>query len=290
MSRTDAWMPLYIGDYLADTMHLNAQEHGAYLLLLMHYWRNGPLLDDDKVLAGICRTSKTTWERHIATAVRAFFVHENGRLHQKRMDVEREKAAQISAKRREAGSRGGAEKAARVSNEINTPAVANAKQTPSKRVANEWQKPPHAGARASASPSQLQLPKKDTEANASAEPVGPAPADAPVPDARTSLWREGLPRLQRLTGKPAGSSRTLLGDLVKRAGDDCALVSAALFEAEQARPIEPVPWLIRTIQFRRGDLRPATTDKPSKLAWMTQDDDARGSRFDFDGFAEEIHH
>ena len=55
MSRTDTWMPLYIGDYLADTTHLSMAEHGAYLLLIMTYWRTGPLPDNDKALANMPR-------------------------------------------------------------------------------------------------------------------------------------------------------------------------------------------------------------------------------------------
>lgn len=98
MSKTTTWMPLNIGDYLADTMHLRAAEHGAYLLLLMHYWRNGPLPDDDAKLSGIARMTRDEWSE-ISATIREFFHLENGQLHQKRADDERAKAEQISSKR-----------------------------------------------------------------------------------------------------------------------------------------------------------------------------------------------
>jgi uncharacterized protein YdaU (DUF1376 family) len=61
MAKPDTYMPLVIGDYLKDTMHLGATEHGAYLLLLMHYWTNGALVDNPRQLAAICRCDAQTW-------------------------------------------------------------------------------------------------------------------------------------------------------------------------------------------------------------------------------------
>jgi uncharacterized protein YdaU (DUF1376 family) len=45
MSRN--WMPIYWGDYLRDTRHFNTEQHGAYLLLIAHYWQNGSLPTDE---------------------------------------------------------------------------------------------------------------------------------------------------------------------------------------------------------------------------------------------------
>jgi uncharacterized protein YdaU (DUF1376 family) len=102
MSHNDTWMPLYIGDYLGDTMELDGAQHGAYLLLLMYYWRNGPLPIDDAKLAQIARTDIRLWKKLVGPVVRAFFHEQDGRLHQKRCDLELAKVEGISAKRRAA--------------------------------------------------------------------------------------------------------------------------------------------------------------------------------------------
>ena len=93
------WMPLYVGDYLADTAHLRAVEHGAYLLLIMHYWRTQGLPSDDAALARIARVTNAEWKK-IKPVIKTLF--SDGWKH-KRIEFEMTQAAIIS----EAGKRGG---------------------------------------------------------------------------------------------------------------------------------------------------------------------------------------
>jgi uncharacterized protein YdaU (DUF1376 family) len=99
MSR--AWMPFYVSDYLADTGHLTTAEHGAYMLLIMHYWSNGGLPDDDRKLARICRMSPDEW-RDVRETLSDFF-HDGWR--HKRIDAEFLKAAERSEKASAAAGR-----------------------------------------------------------------------------------------------------------------------------------------------------------------------------------------
>ena len=56
------YIQLYPADYLADTAHLNAAQHGAYLLLIMNYWQTGaPLKDSNVRLANVARMSQQEW-------------------------------------------------------------------------------------------------------------------------------------------------------------------------------------------------------------------------------------
>ena len=54
------YMQLYIADYLADTMHLSAEEHGAYLLLMVNYWQTGKPIPKNR-LAKIARLTNERW-------------------------------------------------------------------------------------------------------------------------------------------------------------------------------------------------------------------------------------
>jgi len=88
-STPTTWMPLDIGDYLADTMDLSAEYHGAYLLLIMHYWKNrGPIKNDKKSIKNVCKVSSNICEE----ILRRFFQLSDGVWHHRRIDDELNKA------------------------------------------------------------------------------------------------------------------------------------------------------------------------------------------------------
>ena len=86
-AKPDAWMPLYIGDWDGDTGHLTCEQDGAYGRLVRHYWRNGPLADDDRSLACIVRKDLAGWRR-LRPVLVTFFTVEDGVWRHKRVDAE----------------------------------------------------------------------------------------------------------------------------------------------------------------------------------------------------------
>lgn len=165
--KNDTWMPLYIGDYLADTSRLSTEQHGAYLLILMDYWRNGPPLDDDEELASISKLSLQQWRKH-AAKLRSMFEPRDGRLTQKRADQERQRAGLISSKRSEAGKAGAAAKWGKTDGKAMANAMANG-------MANVQQND---------GPSQSQIPKTENTERAATSTVVPRASD-PETDGHT---------------------------------------------------------------------------------------------------------
>ncbi|HDX4047730.1 TPA: DUF1376 domain-containing protein [Enterobacter soli] len=65
------YMQLYIADYLADTMHLSTEEHGAYLLLMFNYWQTGRPIPKNR-LSKIARLSNDRWSA-VEPSLKEFF-------------------------------------------------------------------------------------------------------------------------------------------------------------------------------------------------------------------------
>lgn len=106
-SKPDEFLPLFIGPYLKDTLHLSTEQHGAYLLLLMAYWvAQGPLPDDDAVLSAITKSDLKTWRKSLRKIVEKFFIISDGKWHQKKADYELGRAVGLVKSRSEAGKRG----------------------------------------------------------------------------------------------------------------------------------------------------------------------------------------
>jgi uncharacterized protein YdaU (DUF1376 family) len=91
------WMPIYWRDYLGDTADFTTLEHGAYLLLIAHYWINGSLPDDDARLARIAKVSRQQWvfiRGHIAEKFTEHWRHS-------RIEHEFAKALKLHERKRE---------------------------------------------------------------------------------------------------------------------------------------------------------------------------------------------
>ncbi len=103
--KPDLWMPLYIADYLADTSRLSTEQHGAYLLLLMDYWRSGPPPDNDTILAQITKLPHDAWS--IARSIlHPLFQVRDGFWFHKRVEKELAKARNLQVIAHERGKKG----------------------------------------------------------------------------------------------------------------------------------------------------------------------------------------
>lgn len=105
------YIQLYVSDYLADTMHLTAEEHGAYLLLIMNYWQTEKPIPESR-LQGITRVFNDRWTTVKSSLSDFFKIDENGCWYHERIEKDLEKIKLKSQQASEAG-RKSAEKRAK---------------------------------------------------------------------------------------------------------------------------------------------------------------------------------
>lgn len=184
------WMPLYVGDFLADTAHLSATETGIYMRLIMHCWQHGTIPKDDKTLARISHCDARVWRQYRETVLQFFDLVNDVSMHHKRVTHELHRSEEISNKRKDA-----------------------ALQKHSKSSPNAEQLQTHA--RASSQP-QSHLQKKETEAYASGAEAPPDPSE---PE------RQFFKRVREVLGKSAGGQGA---KLLKVAGGNVALARSKI--------------------------------------------------------------
>lgn len=105
------WMPLFWGDFLANTMHLSAQEAGAYLFLIAHAWEHDGNIPGDRVrLSRIAHVRTDRWNE-VWKTLEPFFEKSRDPMitgtsdhgyHHQRVTAELQRLGKISSKRKEA--------------------------------------------------------------------------------------------------------------------------------------------------------------------------------------------
>ena len=105
---SDPYYSWYPGDYLRDTQDLSLTEHGAYRIMLDHYYCEYELPSDCSRLYRICRAFSED-ERHAVDSIanRYFKENGNGLLINKRAEIEIEKRKEFIKNQSEKGKKSG---------------------------------------------------------------------------------------------------------------------------------------------------------------------------------------
>lgn len=112
------WFAFDADAYTGDTAHLTCEEHGAYLLLMLAYYRSEkPLPATDRALASICKLTPERW-LECRPALAPFFVDADGVWRHERCDAEiakrkAEYEKHVARAKAGANARWGAENASR---------------------------------------------------------------------------------------------------------------------------------------------------------------------------------
>ena len=95
------WMPLYVGDFIADTMHLSATETGIYIRLIMHCWMHeGRIPTDDGQLARISHCDSRLWRQYKTKVLGFFCAVDASTMQHRRVSTELLRCEEISNKRK----------------------------------------------------------------------------------------------------------------------------------------------------------------------------------------------
>ena len=213
------FMQLYVGDYLADTLDLTTEQHGAYLLMLMTMWQHDAKLPNDPVkLARIARMTPAKF-RSVWGEIGRFFQVEGDKITNPRLTKERKKAAEKSSKRAAAGRAGGQAKALK-DNEA--------------RLANAMPMPQHS------SDTRVQKEEEDTDVSLSGASHRPLDdISKAVHDYNDAAQRAGWPTVKTMADARRRALRSRLKDCGGNDGWKAAMERAAASDFLCGRTSKP---------------------------------------------------
>jgi uncharacterized protein YdaU (DUF1376 family) len=252
MSKVDVWMPLFVADYLADTSRLTLTEHGAYLRLLMDYWRNGAPPDDDATLARILGIDRRAWCK-LRAQIAPFFVIQNGRWTHKRVEQElagaRERSGKAAEKAKTAATRRWQlERERRGGPEADAPSIAPSIPGPMP------------GALPQAMPEQCPSP---VTCSVPTEQAQSAPEDP-----NKEAWRRGVALLTRAGRMAEPKARSLFGRILSdNTGTEARDLLPYIVKAEGLGTQDPQGYLIacaKAVAQRRAQ---GGASAPNVAAW-----------------------
>lgn len=218
----------YHSDALAGMMPLTLEERGAYNTLLdLIYDRGGPLIDNERLLAGYMNCSIRKWRmiRDELIAKRKISINRDGLITNGRAEKEIENQSKTHRKLIEAGSKGGR---TRAENE---------------KKDNENNESGQATLEAGLSDPQA-IPEARSQNSSVPNGTG---AEAPPVDLVKLMFDDGV-ALLTAAGVPDRNARSLLGKWRGQVGDDEVRLALAEARAAPGGISDPVAWF--TARFK----------------------------------------
>lgn len=200
------WMAFNVADYVANTLHLTARQHGAYILLICAAWGNkGILPGSDAGLMAIAKLSNKEWKQDGDT-LKAFLTRRGEAWVHERVEFEWNDAQALIEAKSKAGKEGARR---RWHGRANSSAIAEPQQTHKQNDAP--------------------LPLQGSEAKASA------------PDVASIVFNQAREWLIANTGRSDQECRKLLGKWRKSASDGDII--GAVGAAQRAGAVEPIGYI-----------------------------------------------
>lgn len=242
--------PIWVDAFQRDTQHLEADEIGAYFLLLMAMWtrESCDFPDDDSRLARVCRVSTRLWKSRIGPVIRSFLTVKDGAVFSKRL---REEAAYVERQVKQQSDRKSAEKSDKPLEDNDAPPSADISTDEPRNHPSQQPNNP------------TDIPIANAIGGDAPKPP-PAADDLPEPDDdfAKQLFDRAVAFLGR-HGTDDRQARSLVGKWRKNHGD--AEIFEAFSACHKAGVVDPVPWLVARFKPKPEQGQPAINDNVIRM-------------------------